>query len=209
MRPILGALPLLLGLLISSTSNANNPYMAQQLVSAADERTHYPVVYDGSYREIGFPWGDVANNIGVCSDVVVRAYRKLGIDLQHLVNHDMTRNFMAYPSYRQWRLTKPDPNIDHRRVLNLQVFFARAGENLPITNNPEDYHPGDLVTWDIRPGMPHIGIVSNRLARDGRTPLIIHNIGKGPVYEDVLFGMRITGHFRYQPHQNTNFRPSW
>ncbi|MCL4159704.1 UNVERIFIED_CONTAM: hypothetical protein GTU68_048358, partial [Idotea baltica] len=157
------------------------------------------VLYDGSYRKIGFPWGDVADHIGVCSDVVVRAYRKLGIDLQHLVNHDMSLNFYSYPSYSQWNLTQPDPNIDHRRVLNLQVFFARAGQNLTISHNPQDYKPGDLVTWDIRPGMPHIGIVSNRLSEDGRTPLIIHNIGKGTRYEDSLFKMRITGHFRYFP----------
>jgi len=196
-----------LTLLFSSTTSSANPFVAQKLVSAADERTYHPVVYDGSYQEIGFPWGDVSNNIGVCSDVVVRAYRKLGVDLQHLVNHDMSLNFSAYPSYSQWRLTKPDPNIDHRRVLNLQVFFARAGQNLPITYRPRDYKPGDLVTWNIRAGMPHIGIVSNRIAADGITPLIIHNIGKGPAYENVLFKMNITGHFRYHPSQNSDYKP--
>lgn len=199
MRPKHRATPLFLTLLLASATASANPHIAQQLVSAADERTYHPVVYDGSYQRIGFPWGDVSNNVGVCSDVVVRAYRKLGIDLQHLVNHDMSLNFSAYPSFSQWRLTKPDPNIDHRRVLNLQVFFARAGQNLPISYRPQDYNPGDMVTWNIRAGMPHIGIVSNRLAKDGVTPLIIHNIGKGPVYENVLFGMNITGHFRYHP----------
>lgn len=208
MRPKHRAIPLLLTLLLTSTTTSANPYIAQELVNAADERTYHPVVYDGSYQQIGFPWGDVANNIGVCSDVVIRSYRKLGIDLQHLVNHDMSLNFHAYPSFSQWRLTKPDPNIDHRRVLNLQVFFARAGQSLPISYSPHDYEPGDLVTWNIRTGMPHIGIVSNRLAADGVTPLIIHNIGKGPVYENVLFKMSITGRFRYYPSNSINYRPA-
>lgn len=207
MRSIYRTIPLLLTLIFSNTSTSANPYAAQQLVNAADERTYHPVVYDGSYQEIGFPWGDVSDSIGVCSDVVIRAYRKLGIDLQHLVNHDMSRNFFAYPSFSQWRLTRPDPNIDHRRVLNLQVFFARAGQSLPISYQPQDYKPGDMVTWNIRAGMPHIGIVSNSLSSDGITPLIIHNIGKGPVYENVLFDMNITGHFRYHPSENNNYKP--
>ena len=207
MRPSKRAIALSLTLLIASTAASANPFMAQQLASAADERTRHSVVYDGSYKEIGFPWGDVSDDVGVCSDVIIRAYRNLGIDLQHLVNHDMSLNFAAYPSYSQWRLTKPDPNIDHRRVLNLQVFFSRAGQSIPITYQPRDYSPGDIVTWNIRPGLPHIGIVSNRYARDGLTPLIIHNISKGPVYENVLFKMNITGHFRYQPPNMSNYRP--
>ena len=190
---------LLYGLITSTSANASS---VQQLVSAADERTRHPVVYDGAYTKIGFPWGDVSDNIGVCSDVIIRAYRKLGVDLQHLVNHDMSLNFYAYPSYSQWRLTKPDPNIDHRRVLNLQVFFSRAGQNLAITHRAQDYKPGDLVTWNIRPGMPHIGIVSDKVSADGITPLIIHNIGNGPEYENSLFSMSITGHFRYLPRTN-------
>ena len=198
-----GALLLGTSLLYSLiTSTSANAYSVQQLVSAADERTYHPVVYDGAYKKIGFPWGDVSDNIGVCSDVIIRAYRKLGVDLQHLVNHDMSLNFYAYPSYSQWRLTKPDPNIDHRRVLNLQVFFSRAGQNLAITHRAQDYKPGDLVTWNIRPGMPHIGIVSDKLSSDGITPLIIHNIGNGPEYENSLFSMSITGHFRYLPRTN-------
>ncbi|PID45214.1 MAG: DUF1287 domain-containing protein [Proteobacteria bacterium] len=206
MRLPSGALLLSAHLLSGLFNTASaNPYLAQALVAAADERTRHSVTYDGSYQKIGFPWGDVADNIGVCSDVVIRAYRKLGIDLQHLVNHDMTRNFYAYPSYSHWKLTQPDPNIDHRRVLNLQVFFSRAGQNLPITYQTQDYRPGDIVTWDIRPGMPHIGIVSDKLATDGLTPLIIHNIGKGPTYENSLFSMKITGHFRYYPTTNHHY----
>jgi len=194
-----GALLLGISLCFLNSAPQANPFYAQKLVHAADERTQRAVVYDGSYRTIGFPWGDVSDDIGVCSDVVIRAYRKLGIDLQHLVNHDMSLNFYAYPSYRQWKLTRPDPNIDHRRVLNLQVFFARAGQNLPISRRPQDYRPGDLVTWNIRPGMPHIGIISDKLANNGLTPLVIHNIGNGPEYSDILFRMEITGHFRYFP----------
>lgn len=184
--------------LISGPASANN-YMAQLLTDAASERTRHSVTYDGRYQKIDFPWGDVSNNIGVCTDVVVRAYRRLGIDLQQLVNHDMSLNFYAYPSFSNWRLVKPDPNIDHRRVPNLQVFFARAGQSLPISYNPRSYSPGDIVTWDIRPNLPHIGIVSDKLAADGITPLIVHNIGKGPVHEDILFKMKITGHFKYFP----------
>ena len=170
------ALLLTASLFVCSQSAIANNYFGQLLAKAADERTRHSVTYNGRYQSIGFPWGDVPNNIGVCSDVVVRAYRKLGIDLQHLVNHDMSLNFHAYPSFSQWRLRKPDSNIDHRRVLNLQVFFARAGLSLPISYNPRNYRPGDLVTWNIRSGMPHIGIVSDKLAADGITPLIIHNI---------------------------------
>ncbi|MEE9444451.1 MAG: DUF1287 domain-containing protein [Cocleimonas sp.] len=169
------------------------------LVDAALERLSHKVKYDGSYREIAFPWGDVPDNIGVCTDVVIRSYRKLGIDLQQRVNADMTRNFFQYPNLEKWDRQKADTNIDHRRVLNLRVFFARNGETLPRTDNPNDYLPGDLVTWDIMPGMPHIGIVTHQVSDDKKRPLIVHNIGKGPKLEDVLFTMEMTGHYRYQP----------
>lgn len=169
------------------------------LVDAALERLKHRVKYDGSYRKIAFPWGDVPNNIGVCTDVVIRAYRRLGIDLQQNVHHDMLRHFYAYPNLPKWNLFRPDPNIDHRRVLNLQVFFARHGAALPISTNSNDYLPGDLVTWDIRPGVPHIGIVTHKVSQDKTRPLIVHNIAHGPQLEDVLFKMRITGHYRYQP----------
>lgn len=201
MHPLSRAILLAAGLLASSQSAFANNHFGQLLANAADERTRHHVTYNGRYEPIGFPWGDVPDNIGVCSDVIIRAYRKLGIDLQHLVNHDMSINFHAYPSFSQWRLRKPDSNIDHRRVLNLQVFFARAGQSLPLSYNPRNYRPGDLVTWNIRPGLPHIGIVSDKLAADGITPLIIHNISNGPEYSNVLFDMDITGHFRYQPAQ--------
>lgn len=172
---------------------------SMDLVDAAHERLNHKVRYDGRYLEIPFPWGDVPNHIGVCTDVVVRAYRKLGIDLQERVHADMSRSFSHYPNLPKWDRVKADPNIDHRRVLNLRVFFERMGAALPISNNANDYLPGDLVTWDILPGLPHIGIVSNRVSNDKKRPLIVHNIGKGPKIEDVLFTMKITGHYRYQP----------
>ena len=170
-----------------------------KLVEAALERLQHDITYDGSYKEISFPWGDVSQNIGVCTDVVIRSYRKLGIDLQERVFDDMSQNFSLYPNLSKWQLSQADPNIDHRRVLNLRVFFARYGIALPRTNNPNDYRPGDLVTWDIMPGMPHIGIITHQVSKDKKRPLIVHNIGKGPKLEDILFTMQITGHYRYQP----------
>ncbi len=169
------------------------------LVEAALERLQHKITYDGSYREISFPWGDVPQNIGVCTDVVIRSYRKLGIDLQQRVFDDMSRNFSVYPNLPKWELSQADPNIDHRRVLNLRVFFARHGMALPRTNNPNDYRPGDIVTWDITADTHHIGIITNQVSDDKKRPLIVHNIGKGPKLEDILFTMQITGHYRYRP----------
>lgn len=176
---------------------------SMDLVDAAHERLNHKVRYDGSYLEIPYPWGDVPKNMGVCTDVVIRAYRKLGIDLQERVHQDMSRSFTQYPNLPKWDRVAPDPNIDHRRVLNLRVFFAHMGAALPISHDANNYLPGDLVTWDIMPGMPHIGIVSNNISEDKKRPLIVHNIGKGPKLEDVLFSMKITGHYRYQPDRET------
>ena len=169
------------------------------LVNAALERLKHKVTYDGSYRRIAYPGGDVPNNIGVCTDVVIRAYRKLGVDLQERVHHDMLGSFLQYPNLAKWDRIQPDTNIDHRRVLNLRVFFERNGAALPITPIANDYKPGDMVTWDIKPGMAHIGIVTNLVSNDKKRPLIVHNIGKGPKLQDILFTMKITGHYRYQP----------
>lgn len=176
-----------------------NSAFSFDLVNAALERLSHKVTYDGSYREISFPWGDVPDNIGVCTDVVVRSYRKLGIDLQERVNADMSISFNKYPNLPKWDRIGPDANIDHRRVLNLRVFFARNGSALPITSNANDYWPGDLVTWDIMPGMPHIGVITHKTSNDKKHPLVVHNMGKGPKLEDILFTMNITGHYRYRP----------
>lgn len=170
-----------------------------QLVAAAKERTTYTVKYDGRYMAIGYPNGDVPANIGVCTDVVIRSYRKLGIDLQQLVYEDLVANFDAYPSTRIWGLTKPDKNIDHRRVPNLQVFFERNGSELNISNNSSDYLAGDIVTWMISGNLPHIGIVTDDINPVTGNPMIVHNIGRGPELEDMLFDYKITGHYRYYP----------
>jgi len=170
---------------------------ANLLAEAALERTHQKVRYDPAYVVIDYPWGDVPADRGVCTDEVIRAYRALGIDLQQLVHVDMSAHFPVYPNLPKWELTAPDPNIDHRRVLNLKVFFERHGRVLPITQRPQDYRPGDLVTWTLPPDLPHIGIVSNRRGPDGKRYMIIHNSGKGPRLEDRLFDWPITGHYRF------------
>lgn len=185
----------------SQTQSFRDRAFSFELVDAALERLSHQITYDGSYREIPYPWGDVPDNIGVCTDVVVRSYRKLGIDLQQRVHNDMGLNFSQYPNLPKWDRTGPDTNIDHRRVLNLRVFFSRHGSAQPITNNANDYWPGDLVTWDIMPEVPHIGIITHKVSKDKKRPLIVHNIGKGTRLEDILFSMKITGHYRYRPHQ--------
>jgi hypothetical protein len=171
---------------------------AADLAQAAFERTKSKVTYDPAYVKIPYPNGDVDPSKGVCTDVVIRAYRKLGVDLQRLVHEDMKANFKLYPT--RYGLKKPDRNIDHRRVPNLEVFFDRMGARVPATANAADYLPGDLVTWELSPGITHIGIVSDRKAHvlTARRQ-IIHNIGAGEVLEDVLFDWKILGHFRYRP----------
>lgn len=166
-----------------------------RFVAAAMERLAHEVTYDGSYRRLDYPGGDVPDHIGVCTDVVIRAYRAVGIDLQQLVHEDMTANFASYPD--NWGLSRPDSNIDHRRVPNLQAFFTRHGERLRVSRRPDDYLPGDLVTWLLPGNLPHIGIVVARRSEAGRRPLVVHNIGAGPKLEDVLLGFPITGHYRY------------
>ena len=170
---------------------------ARQLIAAAKERTAHKVEYIEDYVAIDYPMGDVPDSTGVCTDVIIRSYRKLGIDLQELVHLDMKKNFALYPSKRIWGLKKPDTNIDHRRVPNLQVFFKRFGKELPISNSPLDYKPGDIVTWNIQGGMNHIGIVIDEMDSKSGNPLIIHNMGAGTVKEDWLFLFKITGHYRY------------
>jgi len=167
------------------------------LIKAAKERTLHEVRYDGSYLSIPYPNGDVPADIGVCTDVVIRSFRQVGIDLQKEVHEDMRSNFTKYPSKRIWGLTRPDKNIDHRRVPNLQVYFERFGKTLSVTRNPSDYRPGDLVTWMLPGNLPHIGIVIDAMSDDGERRLVAHNIGRGPKIEDMLFDYRITGHYRY------------
>jgi uncharacterized protein YijF (DUF1287 family) len=169
----------------------------KRLAAAAEERTHHTVRYDGAYVRIPYPGGDVPTDTGVCTDEVIRAYRALGVDLQKEVHEDMEKNFSDYPRKWKWLSGHTDTNIDHRRVPNLMVFFSRKGETLGITERPEDYLPGDIVTWDLGGNVPHIGIVTAEKSAGSERHLILHNIGQGPKMEDVLFHWKITGHYRY------------
>lgn len=166
---------------------------AERLVTAARAQVGVTTGYDGSYQRLDYPGGDVPMHTGVCTDVLVRAYRELDIDLQLRVHEDMRRAFAEYP--QNWGLRGPDRNIDHRRVPNLQSYFRRHGSELPVSSDGGDFQPGDIVSWRLDSGLPHIGIVSDR-SHDGR-PLIIHNIGGGVREEDMLFDYAVTGRYRY------------
>jgi uncharacterized protein YijF (DUF1287 family) len=168
---------------------------AQKLSDAALSLTKDKVTYDPAYISIKYPNGDVPADKGVCTDVIIRAYRKLGIDLQKEVHEDMKKNFSKYP--KKYGLKRPDTNIDHRRVPNLQVFFAKFGRSKPTDQNPASYVPGDIVSWLLPGNLTHIGIVVNKKSPDGRRYLIVHNIGGGQVIEDCLFKFEITGHYQY------------
>jgi len=168
---------------------------AQKLSDAALSLTKDKVTYDPAYFTLKYPNGDVPADKGVCTDVVIRAYRKLGIDLQKEVHEDMKKNFSKYP--KNWGLKRPDTNIDHRRVPNLRVFFAKFGQSKSIETNPALYVPGDIVTWLLPGNLTHIGIVVNKKSADGKRYLIVHNIGAGQVIEDCLFKFTITGHYQY------------
>jgi uncharacterized protein len=168
----------------------------ERLSDAALELTKDHVQYDPAYFTIGYPNGDVPKNKGVCTDVVIRAYRKLGIDLQKEVHEDMAAHFDLYP--KNWGLSHPDKNIDHRRVPNLMVFFSRHGIVKPITASAVDYVPGDLVCWDLGDKVTHIGIVVDMQSPDGKRYLIVHNIGSGQNLSDCLFDFKIIGHYQYR-----------
>jgi len=178
---------------------ASQAVSANELVAAALKRTEHVVKYDGSYRSIPYPNGDVPANIGVCTDVIIRSYRALGIDLQRLVHEDMRAAFDAYPN--KWGLKRPDRNIDHRRVPNLRRFFERHGQSLPVSRDAAQYKPGDIVSWMLPGNLPHIGIVTNQKSIDGKRPLIVHNISAGPKLDDMLFDYKITGRYRYSLNQ--------
>jgi uncharacterized protein YijF (DUF1287 family) len=167
----------------------------RNVIEAALEQTKYTLYYDQSYTKISYPGGDVPQEGGACTDVIVRAFRKGGVDLQKEVHEDMEQNFAAYPT--KWGLKSPDPNIDHRRVPNLRTFFERKGKSLAVTKRAEDYLPGDVVTWDLGGGMDHVGLVTNLWSEETQNYLIVHNIGGGARVENVLFAWRITGHYRY------------
>lgn len=164
-----------------------------RLAKLARQQIGITVEYDPSYVTLRYPGGDVPADRGVCTDVVIRACRGIGIDLQKEVHEDMKKAFSTYP--HNWGLKRPDKNIDHRRVPNLRTYFKRRGWELPISQKADDYLPGDLVTCTVAGNLPHIMIVSDCKTANG-TPLIIHNIGAGTEEEDALFAFPLTGHYR-------------
>lgn len=166
-----------------------------RVAAAGVEQTTYTRIYDASYQKLDYPNGDVPQDRGACTDVVIRAFRKLGVDLQKEVHENMNRNFAAYP--RTWGAARTDRNIDHRRVPNLMTYFERQGKALPVTDKAEDYAPGDVVTWRFDNGLTHIGLVTDEKSPDTGRRLIVHNIGAGARLEDVLFAWKITGRYRY------------
>lgn len=178
--------------------NTTEKSFFEKLSDAAITLTNDDVSYDPSYVSIKYPNGDVPKNKGVCTDVVIRAYRKLGIDLQKEVHQDIKGHFSDYPILKIWGLKKPDTNIDHRRVPNLEVFFTRKGKKLTVSKNPNDYKTGEIVTWMINNKLPHIGIITNKKSPDRKRPMIVHNVGGGQVLEDCLFSYKIVGHFKYE-----------
>jgi uncharacterized protein YijF (DUF1287 family) len=173
----------------------NSSPVLKAIIDGGVDQVGKTTTYDPSYRKIDYPNGDVPIETGVCSDVVVRAFRNGGIDLQKELHEDMQSNFSAYPT--RWGLKGPDANIDHRRVPNLEIFFARKGKSLTTNYDSENYLPGDVVTWDMGTGQDHVGMVTNVWYKPSQRYLIVHNIGAGTRLEDVLFNWRITGHYRY------------
>ncbi len=185
---------IILVFLCLKASFAQNVVQNTSLESAALSLTAEKVIYDPSYFSIPYPNGDIPKGKGVCTDVVIRAYRKIGIDLQKNVHEDMKAHFNAYPNI--WGLKATDTNIDHRRVPNLMTYFKRQGAEQPITQNAKDYIPGDVVCWNLGGAVTHIGIVANKTSSDAKRYLIVHNIGNGQVLEDCLFNFKIIGHYR-------------
>ncbi len=180
----------------SVNGQSQEELFTQELVSAALSLTEQEVVYDPAYYALEYPNGDVPADRGVCTDVIIRAYRYLDIDLQKEVHEDMLAHFELYPS--TWDLSKPDANIDHRRVPNLMMYFERHGMEKGITNKPADYNAGDIVCWNLGGAITHIGILVDLRSTDGLRPMVVHNIGSGQVLEDCLFDYRIIGHYIYQ-----------
>lgn len=190
------SLTILFTFIISVFISAQKSDFYKRLSNAAIELTKDKVVYDPGYYTIPYPNGDVPADKGVCTDVIIRAYRKLGIDLQQKIHEDMKANFSKYP--KKWGMKSTDKNIDHRRVPNQATFFSRFGSVKKISDKAEDYIVGDIVTWDLGGGITHIGIVTDRMSADKKRPLIVHNIGQGQVLQDCLFSYKVTGHYTYK-----------
>src|ERR1700682_4221522 len=175
---------------------ANSSPNLKLVIDGAVDQIGKTTSYDPSYQKIEYPHGDVPIETGVCSDVIVRAFRRGGIDLQQDLHEDMKDNFSAYPT--RWGLKGTDANIDHRRVPNLQTYLTRKGKSLSTGGSSETFLPGDIITWDLGlGGTEHIGMVVNVWNKPSQRYLIVHNIGAGTRMEDVLFAWKITGHYRY------------
>ncbi|MCK5424638.1 MAG: DUF1287 domain-containing protein [Emcibacter sp.] len=181
---------------ILSTTNAQAGSISDKLVTAALERTKTYVIYNGSYKKISYPMGDINPHLGVCTDVIIRIFRNIDFDFQQAIHEDMLENFTAYPEI--WGLRSPDSNIDHRRVPNIRTFLDRKGASLPVTHIAANYKAGDLVTWMLPGNKPHIGIIIKEKDKN-KIPLIVHNIGLDPLKGNILFKYPITGHYRYLP----------
>ena len=200
-RHVLAGASALLAAAVSGSSLAAPGNWRADLVAAARAQIGVTRSYDPAYTALAFPGGDVPREKGVCTDVVIRAYRDaFGLDLQALVNADMKSALSAYP--RNWALTRPDPSIDHRRVLNLRVYFKRRATELAAVPAARSFEPGDIATQTLPGNLPHIGIVSDRRAETGQL-LLIHNIGRGTEESDVLAAYPLTGRFRLTPTQGT------
>ena len=167
----------------------------KQMLDGAIAQAGVTTEYDPAYVALEYPGGDVPEKTGVCSDVVVRAFRKAGVDLQKEVHEDIKAARSEYPT--KWGTNAPDKNIDHRRVLNLMKYFERKGKSLSISDNVADYQPGDIVAWELSNGIDHIGIVTNMISDSDKRFLIVHNIGAGTRVEDVLLAWTIKGHYRF------------
>lgn len=166
----------------------------RNVIAGAIGQQGVTVSYDPAYVALPYPNGDLPLETGVCTDVVIRAFRHANVDLQQLVHEDMQANFAVYP--KNWGLSRPDTNIDHRRVPNLMTFFERQGKSVAVSQEAQEYQPGDVVSWQLNDGQQHIGLVSDRKSPNGNL-MIVHNIGSGVRIEDVLFRWKILGHYRY------------
>jgi uncharacterized protein YijF (DUF1287 family) len=176
------------------TVNPNDPPL-KRVIDGSVEQTSYTFSYDPAYVKLAYPGGDVPIERGVCADVVIRAFRKAGVDLQKTIHEDMKRHFSAYP--KNWGASRPDSNIDHRRVANLMTYFARQNKALAVSADPRQYRPGDVVAWELGNGRLHIGMVSDMKVEGEERYAAVHNISAGATLEDVLFAWKVIGHYRY------------
>jgi uncharacterized protein YijF (DUF1287 family) len=174
--------------------NPSDPPL-KRVIDASVEQTAYTFSYDPAYVKLSYPGGDVPRETGVCADVVVRAFRQAGVDLQKELHEDMKASFAAYPN--NWGARRPDPNIDHRRVANLMTYFERRGKALAVSTDPQQYRPGDVVAWELGNGRLHIGMVADMKVEGQPRYALVHNIAAGARLEDVLFAWKIIGHYRY------------